>query len=192
MNHLNEILSISPLPIVSLENESKPMSGALTPLSSFCHRKYSESSACHDHYAGLKSKQVGQCVQCPHGLSSYPMAIGSVKYAFTGFIPYPRSGGHQERQLAKQLPEHKISRTTLDRYAGFLQGVYKNLLTAGESVIRQYSFALHEIRKLNRTIKQTIERMQMEDYQWFESADNDLTSPLKKPVFLGAIVNLRQ
>ena len=179
MNHSAEIVAISPLPIVILGRGGLPNSGALVPLSAFCIRRYSESSACKDHYAKMIDQPLGQCVECPHGLSTCSMEIGSTKYAFTGFIPFPRQGSDQERIVAKSLPEHKIATSALHRYAECLQNVYDNLLTAGEAVIRQYSFALHEIRKLNRTIKQTSERMQMKDYDWSKSADDDLIRVFK-------------
>jgi hypothetical protein len=179
VNHSTEIISISPLPILLVGGSDRPSSGTMVPLSSYCSRKYEESNQCKEHYAKMGEQPLGKCVQCPHGFSSCAIEIGSARYAFTGFVPFPRQGGAQEKLIANTHPRHKVSKESLTRYAECLQNVYDNLLLAGEAVIRQYSFALHEIRKMNRNVKQNVERIIMEKQSGHQIEDAALTSVYK-------------
>jgi light-regulated signal transduction histidine kinase (bacteriophytochrome) len=98
-------------------------------------------------------------VQCPFGLSSYLVAIGPVTVALTGFVPFPRVGGAAEKSAAKHHPDLKVSRESVRLAAESLRAAQSQLDEIEHRAVKQQSMALHEIRKLNRTVKQTAERI---------------------------------
>jgi signal transduction histidine kinase len=77
----------------------------------------------------------------------------------TGVIPFPRLGGTPERRVAKQHPELRCPVTSLNKASKAIQEAESAAIALEQEFIEKHSMALHEIRKLNRTVKQTAERM---------------------------------
>jgi signal transduction histidine kinase len=96
--------------------------------------------------------------QCPFGLTSFPLQVGTHRLAITGIVPFPRSGGPLERQRAKEYPNLKIANEILPSIRTMLQEAKTRFDEIEAFVASQQAMALHEIRKLNRTIKQNAER----------------------------------
>lgn len=112
------------------------------------------------HYRQLASGGLrSDVIQCPFGFASAPFNVGGAKAAVTGFIPYPRHGGNQERILAKRHKETHFSVDAVKRVISGLIATHEHLLEVEQEIVRAHSMALHEIRKFNRTIKQNAERL---------------------------------
>jgi signal transduction histidine kinase len=152
-------LTVSPLPIVDLSSISPPSPGFSDIDVSFCQKKFSESDLCRQHYESLQSHSSDVVKQCPHGFSSLRFQVKDRPFALTSFIPFPRSGGKNERRLAKLFPNKKLAVAALAQMIENMEKVVDNLNVTEKSVAAQQSMALHEIRKLNRTVKQTAERL---------------------------------
>ncbi|MEW5797606.1 MAG: ATP-binding protein [Bacteroidota bacterium] len=161
MPSFDEISSISPLPIVNLNNIGKPNGGLSVQLSKSCLKYFHKENECIKHYENLKKNNLESPtpVQCPFGFASIVFKVCNEKVALTGFVPYPRLGGKDEPKLAKQHPECKISIDKLTKTISFIKDVSHRIESIETAVIKNQSMALHEIRKLNRTIKQTAERL---------------------------------
>ena len=160
-----EFLKISPLPLVDLQQIEEPTNGLLLPLNKTCKKNFRKGSTCHEYYERLASDsfQIEKPIQCPYGFASVPLRINGALVAITSIIPYPRLGGKGESLRAKQHPETKFSIESLGDIIVFLQEAYEQLSLIQVKTIQNQSMALHEIRKLNRTIKQTAERLYEKD-----------------------------
>jgi signal transduction histidine kinase len=161
MAHFSQLAALSPLPIVDLSDIKVPTDGLWLSTSSDCRKNFSKDSKCAEHYASLVAPAIGlgECVQCPYGFSSIAFRAGSMPVAITGYVPYPRSGGEAERRAAKANKVHKKSIESVSRAATALLDVGAKAEALERSAVQGYSMALHEIRKLNRTVKQTAERL---------------------------------
>ena len=156
-----EIVKISPLPIVDLADISCPLPGLTIETADFCEKQFSRSDECRKHYETMAKSAANDLTpcQCPFGLTSFPIRIGGHRLAITGVIPFPRSGGGLERQLAKTYPLLKIANAALPGVKALLQQANDRFDQIEAFVANQQAMALHEIRKLNRTIKQNAERL---------------------------------
>lgn len=96
-------------------------------------------------------------MQCPFGFATFP--VHPFHVAITGLVPFPRLGGVKERLRARQNPRHRISQEAIERARTGLLHAHQRLIEAQIEVAQKQSVALHEIRKLNRTVKQTAERL---------------------------------
>jgi hypothetical protein len=164
MNNFKDVIAMSPFPIVDLEKISAPQSGFHVRANKACIKYYNRDGACKKHYENLLATNSSESlVQCPHGFSSIAFQVGSVAVAFTGIIPYPRLGGKEERHQAKTYPETKISTSSLHQGLAGLLTVETTLNAIKLDTLKNYSMAFHEIRKLNRTVKQTAERLCMRE-----------------------------
>lgn len=161
------LLSLSPLPSVDLDSGEAPSDGLLLRLPDVCRKSIVKTPRCQEHYQQLTKQPNGSLVQCPQGFASYRFRAGDRNLALTGFIPYPRLGGDGERRQAKAYPRHKTETSSVEETTRAVQGVGEHLRALETETIRKYSLALHEIRKLNRNVKQTAERLAKE-----ESPDN--------------------
>src|SRR5262245_57727248 len=107
MNAFERVSQLSPLPIADLTTPTPiPEDGLMVNLSETC-RKNIASGQCSDHYNRLKTTKAG-IIQCPFGFSSMVVKSGSLHAAITGFVPFPRSGGPQERIVSKRHPATHI------------------------------------------------------------------------------------
>ncbi len=160
MKPVEQISKISPLPVVDLETENVPVDGWQFPLSSTCRKHLAEGDVCKTFYQTLKMKKDSEEIfQCPFGFTTIRFRAGETKIALTGFIPFPRRGGSQEKIVAKRHPAYKIDLESVKTLISQLRQARRNLMSIEEATVKNYSMALHEIRKLNRTIVQQAERI---------------------------------
>lgn len=161
MATFEDLATLSILPIVSLKDISEPKDGLLMPLCSTCHKNLKKGSKCKDHYSALAKLDLStpKVVQCPFGFGTVAFAVAHFKCAITGFIPFPRLGGDQERNQAKLHSDLKIPQQNLSAAIHALNKTFDKLDKLQEAILKNESMALHEIRKLNRTVKQTAERL---------------------------------
>lgn len=153
---------LSPLPIVDLREVSQPSDGFSVPLTDSCKSNFSKGDKCRDHYSELSKLLVlkpNQIIQCPFGFSSFPFRAGESANALTGFIPYPREGGAPERNLAKRYKDHRVPVTSVAKIANGLTNMEENVRSLEDQTVKKHSLAFHEIRKLNRQVNQTAERI---------------------------------
>ncbi len=162
MATFQDLVNLSPLPLVDLDDPAEPSDGSLQNLSELCKKHYQSGTVCANHYLGL-TKQAAPFaetpIQCPFGFSSLPFKAEGSSYALTGFVPFPRLGGAAERQAAKRFPETKRSTDSVRKLVAGLRQLVLNVTAVEDATIQRHSFALHEIRKLNAKVKRTAERL---------------------------------
>ena len=160
MATFQDIAALSILPIINLREINEVKDGLLIKKCSTCNKNLSNHRTCKDHYSSLGKLdlQEPKFVQCPVGFASLAFSLGHLKCALTGFIPYPRLGGEQEQIQGKKYSDLKMSQTYLLSIVSVLQNTFDKIDTLQKETIKNESMALHEIRKMNRTIKQTAER----------------------------------
>ncbi len=187
MSLYDDIAQFSPVPIVDLKNLNIPRNGMVMPVSETCKRNFGKNDNCRAHYRALaEGNPEGRVLtQCPYGFSSIAFWLGGVSAAITGFVPNPRLGGSQERIVAKRHKNTRVSaeaaremisnfRAVAARYRAIEEAAAERLKSADEEatqrlhdveveIAKKHSMALHEIRKLNRTVVQTAERLCMEE-----------------------------
>jgi signal transduction histidine kinase len=141
---------------------------------SVCQRNYNRSGLCREHYERLAkaSGRVAAPVQCPYGFASYSVFRDPVRVAFTGVIPYPRVGGELERAHAKRFPENRVAVSALEKGGTALLAAADRLGQLETEAVKGHSMALHEIRKLNRSVKQTAERLCLKEHPEDPQASN--------------------
>lgn len=186
MSDFDTLAEYSHLPIVDLTNPGPPRDGLLVPLSRACRRNYAKGDKCQTHYRELaaRAEDSREPVQCPYGFASAEFRVGNNSAAVTGFVPYPRLGGDLEKKAAKDYPEVRVTAEVVQgiistlkdvgrRYGAIEAEAVRRLRAAEdeagerfraleEATARNNSMALHEIRKLNRTVVQTAERLCIE------------------------------
>jgi len=159
-----DAVAMSALPIVDLNTLDQPQDGLVARLPAICRRHWS-TGACYNHYKNLADTAAATSapIQCPFGFASVADAARGVRYAITGLIPFPRLGGNSERRMAKQYSGNKVSSDDIASAARRLNAAIARLEQVETDAIRKQSFALHEIRLLNRTVKHTAERRRVAD-----------------------------
>jgi light-regulated signal transduction histidine kinase (bacteriophytochrome) len=161
MAAFSEIAQFCPYPIVNLHTIGAPHDGFQLPTLDSCRRFFGKDHRCREHYERLFDSPdlIGRPVQCPHGFVSLVVATNTQHFAVTGVIPYPRCGGPAERSAAKSYPTHKVTLDSILSIARALQLLEQRLAAIEQDAVSAHAMALHEIRKLNRTVKQTAERL---------------------------------
>lgn len=163
-----------------------PRDGLTVPLNQTCKRSFRKNDACREHYRALAARDLDALAltQCPYGFSSIAFKVGTISAAITSFIPNARMGGSQERIVAKRHRESRITVESAENVIANFQKVVRRYNRMGEAaalrikeanetaderlheveveIAKKHSMALHEIRKLNRTVVQTAERLCME------------------------------
>jgi K+-sensing histidine kinase KdpD len=174
----DQISHISPLPIVDLETDFVPQDGWMFALSSTCRRHLIEGSKCYEYYRTLAGdKTVLSLHQCPFGFATMKFISGNSNMAVTGFVPFPRLGGSAEKILSKRHANYKFDVTHVEKMILNLRKSRGNLQKVEEETVENYSMALHEIRKLNRTVVQNAERLcRKESPSEPENASKELVS----------------
>jgi light-regulated signal transduction histidine kinase (bacteriophytochrome) len=160
MPEFKDITKLSPLPILNLQDIGLPVDGLLVPTPETCKRKWA-AGKCATHYEHIASDlgNVNTLFQCPYGFATLAIRTTSNFVALTAFIPYPRQGGEHERAVAKKHGENKVTTESASQSAQNLEGAIKHFENLENESVKKHSVALHEIRKLNRTVKQTAERL---------------------------------
>lgn len=156
-----EIASLCPYPVVNLHNVDVPRDGFLLETPDMCRRNFGKQHECREHYQKLMEmpSMIGIPVQCPYGFASFVVATDTQHIAITGVIPFPRLGGKKERRVAKKYSSHKMTVAALEKAASNLHNLDEKIRLLEQSAVINHSMALHEIRKLNRNVKQTAERL---------------------------------
>lgn len=160
MPQFKDITKLSPLPTINLQDIAVPEDGLLVSTPSTCKRKWPDGQ-CMAHYRKIASEPTNAdtLFQCPYGFATLAIRTKSSFVALTGFIPYPRQGGQHEKAMAKKHGENKVATSNVNQSAQNLKGAIKHFENLENESIKRHSVALHEMRKLNRTVKQTAERM---------------------------------
>ena len=161
MDDIVHVTALSPFPTVVQANVKPPSDGLFVAAPRACSRAFFKDEACRRHYELLftTSAASGKLVQCPHGFSSFLVSGKVVCFAFTCLVPYPRQGGSAERLVAKQHPMNKVSLESLVLASRVLTDADAHLRRIELETVQNYAKALHEIRKLNATVKRTAERL---------------------------------
>jgi light-regulated signal transduction histidine kinase (bacteriophytochrome) len=94
--------------------------------------------------------------------SAVVLGLRRIRAAVTAIIPFPRLGGEKERDLAKIYGENKVSLDAIIKVEKTLKRLEEGVENLEKRTVEGHAFALHEIRKLNRTIKQSSERICLE------------------------------
>jgi signal transduction histidine kinase len=156
----SDLFGLSPFPIVDLSSIGLPADGILVPLPDVCRRNFRRDRRCTQHYERLARSSGDETpTQCPFGFSSLLITGRGFAAALTSVVPFPRLGGEAERHLAKHYPEHRIAIDALRRASARLRSTSERLHSFESETIKKQSVALHELRKLNRSVKQTAERL---------------------------------
>lgn len=175
MNLLEFIASLSPLPFVDLNKPKEPSDGMTIELSDTCRKNYKSGKFCEAHYQAMASgSKDGSLVQCPYGFASVKFTATNLSFALTGFVPYPRLGGSKEPIVAKRHSQVKVASErvkkvglrlleVIHRYLDMEKETKQRLLELENLTIKNQSMGLHEIRKLNRSIKHAAERLCKKD-----------------------------
>jgi signal transduction histidine kinase len=175
-----EIIScLSILPIINLSDIKIPSDGVQIPTPNFCKKNFDKNALCKEHYASLSIPvgDIGTLTQCPHGFCTLAFNAGQIPVAITSIIPYPRMGGKKEQHQARELKDHKVSALRVEELARSIQKVASGIDVLESNAIKGHSMALHEIRKLNRTVKQTAERLcRSQSPEQPDQADRQLVS----------------
>ena len=133
------------------------LDGTLVPVSSFCRKALRDSNRCFEHYESLEGKQAGY-YECPFGFTTRSFAFDLQKWAFTGVVAHPRFGSSAERKRARDFPNTKTARATIDstvEFLGELEEIRAETIQRASAVLPQ---AFHELRKLNGAVLQHSER----------------------------------
>ncbi len=144
-----------PYPLVDLGKVDAMIPGQHYPTPKFCCKEFGRGK-CKEFYRSLP-ETTGR-VQCPHGFSVWPIAIGDARFAVTGLIGAPRLGGDQERLRAKENPQNRVDADAIPRWTeGISVFVSQGDEQRDEEFARRFD-ALHEIRRLNQIVKTNMER----------------------------------
>jgi len=175
----NPLHQVSPLPIVDLDHITRPDNGVNISAPSMCQRHFERDNACQDHYERLRDNDNlhDKYIQCPHGLCSRYTTITNTNSVFTGFLLSGPWGGKRGNDLRKSHPSLVITDSEFSRYETAFKNWHSRILNFERNLADNYAFALHEIRKLNRTVKQTAERICLsKNGSAPDQADPDLVS----------------
>jgi light-regulated signal transduction histidine kinase (bacteriophytochrome) len=160
MPSFEDISRLCPLPIVNLVDIAAPTPGVMVDVPTTCVRNFPKSDACREHYQRIgATADLNTFVQCPFGFSSFVIRTKTSHVAVTCIVPYPRMGGVQERDVAKRHPDTKMRREAVEAVEASLVRLEDRMAAMENEVTKRHSVALHEIRKLNRNVKQEAERL---------------------------------
>ncbi len=161
MDAFARIAAFSPFPVIDLTHPDLPKSGLIVETPSTCSQNFLKGDACRRHYEQIATDQVrsGELVQCPFGFASAPFRTGTLYGAFTSLIPFPRLGGSKESILAKRHRECRVATTGIATAIAGVIDADDHFQVIEQDIFKGHSMALHEIRKLNRAVKQNAERL---------------------------------
>ncbi len=152
----DDIKDLSLLPITNTRNPERIIEGSICEIPIVCKNKFSNTDICKKFYKS-NSDISNSFLECPFGFSSYFHNYNSIKYALTCIIPFPRQGSNKEMEQSKKYPNNKYSREDIITYDNKFVNIVSTVDKKEKDIFENYSKALHEIRKFNRTIKQISE-----------------------------------
>ncbi len=135
----------------------KLVDGAMVRATPFCRRQLAAGDGCSDFYRQILSQAEGYH-QCPFGFSTRSVMGAGQAIAVTGVVAHPRFGGDMERQRAKDYPNARVARETIETVVGWTKELEKASADAVEAASSVLPQAFHELRKLNGAIIQHAER----------------------------------
>ncbi len=137
---------------------SVPRSGLVYQLPRHCTKVFNRAK-CVDFYRELFASSRGEPMQCPQGFCAWGSCNSVAPFAVTGLIPFPRLGGPQEKQHARDYPKAHVNQEDVRRW--ILQA--EKVLSAIESDVQEEMGkrleALHEVRRLNQLSGTIAERI---------------------------------
>jgi signal transduction histidine kinase len=149
--------AVSSFPTVNVTAPSPPLDGAEIRAAAFCKKQFAKDNRCSEFYRSIAEKPDG-FYECPFGFGCYKLThLG--QWAWTSLILYPRFGSSAERERAKAQPESKVTREAVLLQLRLITEFEKRLSKEYEKKIVETPPAFHELRKLNRTIKQGAENL---------------------------------
>lgn len=98
-------------------------------------------------------------VSCPFGFASMTLPASVSGFALTSFIPFPRLNTEKERARAKESPNGRIATDVLVAWARSLSTAEALLQQRERESLSSHLEALHEVRRLNHTVKVIMERL---------------------------------
>lgn len=175
MDVLSAIKKLSLYPIVDLNEIKLPIDGIIVSVNQECRVNFFRDNKCKDHYEILRnlSNLPDAPMQCPYGFCSYAFGNRHGLFALTGVIPFPRIGGKDEKRLSDNYKNLRVTVDQLKKASDAMLIIAATIEKSEDEAIQKYSMALHEIRKLNRAIKQTAERKCIQE----NPKDPDLANP---------------
>ena len=160
MLEYNDVAPLVALPVGNLNAIAAPRSGMFLQVADACQRNFDSGPQCRLHYERLIGTGWQRVpVACPFGFASCVVEMPTLALVLTGFVPFPRLGGVAERRMAKKYPHLKIEFAVVQRAAAAVRAAVEHIYRMESDAAKKQSMALHEIRKLNRTVKQTAERL---------------------------------
>lgn len=149
--------------------EQKIRDGAIVSAPDSCHERLSRGdSLCISHYASIKNANAG-FHQCPSGFTSLSAPVGQSPAIVTAVVASPRFGSKKEAALAKKHPVNRVSRDGMKRVVVYHEEVAARLESALDSARKNLPQALHELRKLNKIVKDAVDNR-----LGLDPLDNDL------------------
>ena len=158
-----DALDFCALPVVDLQRVGPPRDGTFIPSPPECASNMAKGSKCRAHYESVAGAGEGEAVVCPYGFTSVRVAVGPHELALTGVVPGSGERTPKQNRAAKRNPSSRVSPDTLGRASESLRVAQARLDAADDEAARNYSKALHEIRKYNRTVRHAAERLLLKD-----------------------------
>lgn len=169
------LANFNPYPSVLLD-ESSPTNhcsnGYKVGLPNFCQKKLPSDELCIAHYKSLQNKELNTWVECPYGFSTFIFSFEHKKCAITGIIPYPRTDSENEKKRLKTVTD-RVDVNDVVSFTKAMSSLYEDIADKISRDTSRNLAALHEIRKYNRNIKQSLERWCRNQ----SSSDPDLAAP---------------
>lgn len=177
---MNSVFQLSPVPWVDLTDIALPRSGLLVETTNFCRRKFIETNECRAFYSELALAKSDGCVACPFGFTAKRASVGGTLVAYTGFIGWPRRGGSDEKQRAEDYKAARFPLNAIERLDQSLARISAERIELVVEEFKHYSSALHEIRKVNRTIKLEAEKLEQYARGNLEKAERERVTSIFK------------
>lgn len=157
-----KVSDLNPFPSIGLEEEvptNNLKDGYKISLSNFCRKKLPHDQLCINHYEECRKYTEDKFHVCPHGYSTYTFTVNSKKHAITGILPLGKNVSAKEKERGKLTPAQKVNPDDIIELVKHMKIVHEEV---HDQIARDTSnnlAALHEIRKYNRNIKLSLERV---------------------------------
>jgi signal transduction histidine kinase len=132
--------------------------GASVTCTRFCLEKItSNDQNCISHYSSMPSS--GELFkECPYGFTSLTTTYRGINYVATGVVAAPRFESNKQSEKAKSNPANRVSRSSMLETRDLFRSTSMQIEEALDSSRKNLPQALHELRKLNKVIKDAIDR----------------------------------
>lgn len=134
-----------------------------------CHERLSRRDpSCIAHYDSIRNADA-RFHQCPSGYTSLSAPFGQSPAIVTAVVASPRFGSKPEAVEAKKNPMNRVLRDGMKAVAGYHEAVAMQMEEALQDARKNLPQALHELRKLNKIVKDAVDNRLTAD-----PVDNDL------------------